>query len=86
MTEKFGTYDGVPNICKDENPSKGPVESQVEGKGLSTEGRDGGSIDCLKGEVILSTLACSARGWNDTHLSIGVHEITRSGGAIIDEE
>ena len=58
MTEKFGTYDGVPNICKNANPSKVPAESQVEGKGLSTEGRDGGSIDCLQGEVIPSTLAC----------------------------
>ena len=47
VTKKIGTYDGVPNVCKDKNPTKCSAESQVEGKGLSAKGCDGGSIECL---------------------------------------
>ena len=46
VTKKISTYDET-NVCKDKNPAKCSAESQVEGKGLSAKGCDGGSIDCL---------------------------------------
>ena len=86
VVEEVSSYDGVPNICNDENPSKGPAESQVEGERLSAKGCDGGPVHCLQVKIVSSTWTCGVRAWDDTHFRSGVHQVACARGTIADKE
>ena len=47
-TEEIGTEDGMSDVRNEKNPSEGLPESQVEGAGCGTEGRNAGVVDRLK--------------------------------------
>ena len=48
MTEEIGTEGGMSDVHDEKNSSEGPAESQVEGAGCGTEGRNAGVVDCLE--------------------------------------
>ena len=74
ITEEIGTKDGSCDICHDENPAKGVMESEV--KGMGTISRNGGTVHSLKGQICTWAFAFGRRGWEDAHLRASVHQQT----------
>ena len=74
MTEEIGTEDGMSDVCNEKNPSEGLPESQVEGAGCGTKGRNAGVVDCLEWWTCREGGTGQLGNWQDTDFSSGVHQ------------
>ena len=74
MTEEIGTEDGMSDVRDEENPSESPPESQVEGAGCGTEGRNARVVDRLEWWTCREGGTGQLGNWQDTDFSSGVHQ------------
>ena len=62
------------DVCDEKNSLKGPPESQVEGVGCYTEGRNAGIVDRLEWRTCREGGMEQLGNWQDTDFSSSVHQ------------
>ena len=82
MAKEIGTNDGVTDICDEKNPSKGMPESQVEGAGCCTKGRNAGIVDHLEWRTYRERGTGQLGNWQDTDFSSDVHQEAQNTRAV----